>query len=143
MKLQSLLTRIKATHWTWWILWLCSMVLLGYVILWHRMAGVAGLAEQFRPGHYLLPIEFCVIKNMAEAGVYAVVMSCAFVFAAVIQPGKGSLSMAMAVGVIMLYFAYHTLFFMTISHLYMKGYRQTHAIPEDRAVPGQKTPAKE
>jgi hypothetical protein len=142
MKRQAILAGIKATHWSWWVLWLGSMTLLGLTVLWHQKNGLSELAEQFRSGHYLLPIEFCMIKGMVGAGVGAASMSFFFAFAAMIDPKAASLCKSLSVGVIMLYFAYHTMAFMTFSHIYMRGYLREHKVFEGPTVPRGAVPPK-
>jgi hypothetical protein len=140
MNLKAVLSRIKVVHWSWWTLWLGSMALLGLTIVNHQAAGMSELAESFRSPPFPLGIEFCMIKGIAIGAAWAALVSSVLAFTAVERQEIGSQSMAAAVGVIMLYFAYHTLVFMMFSYWYMKGHVRTH-VPQAPTNSNQTTPA--
>src|SRR5689334_21874358 len=45
MNMKAIVTRIKAVHWAWWLLWLGAMALLGLVVINH-----AGMTKRLGPG---------------------------------------------------------------------------------------------
>jgi hypothetical protein len=141
MNLQTLRAGIKATHWSWWALWLGSMALLGLTIVNHQGAGMSDLAESFRPQHFPLDGESVMLKGMTKVAACGALVSFVMVFTAVTRPEEASKAMAAAVGVILLYFAIHTLGFMVFAGWRMKAHVRTLTTPAGATVPKQTIPA--
>jgi hypothetical protein len=134
MKLQAILSGMKAIHWAWWALWIGSMTLLGAIILWHLVDRSSELADQFPPWRQSLCEQAKVAATVASFSLF-------FALAAAGDPPKSSLFMAIAVGSIMLYFAISTMAFMMIDHTSMKNSWRMHTKHERQSLPGKTMPA--
>lgn len=92
----------------WWAVWLASVALLGLVIAKHPSAEVRELAESFRPSHLLMPIYIVLHRGIAEAAGYTLVISIVLAAVAVSRPRVAPALIPLAVGLALLFFAFHT-----------------------------------
>lgn len=106
----------------WWAVWLASVALLGLVIAKHPSAEVRDLAESFRPSHLLLPIYIVLHRGIAEAAGYTLFISIVLAGIAVSRPREAHAVLPLAVGLALLFFAFHTLFY---SHMMTEWMRVT------------------
>ncbi len=111
MHIRAIIDRLKVVHWIWWAVWLASVALLGLVIVRHPSSEVRDLAESFRPSYLVLPLHIVVHRGLAEMAGYTLSVSIILAGAAVFRPHQARGLIPLAVGLALLFFAYHTLFY--------------------------------
>jgi len=95
----------------WWAVWLASVALLGLVIVTHPSAEVRDLAESFRRPYLLLPVHISLHRDIAEAAGYTLCISIILAAIAVSRPSEAHSLIPLAIGLALLFFAFHTLFY--------------------------------
>jgi hypothetical protein len=122
MHIRAIIERLKVVHWMWWAVWLASVALLGLVIVKHPSSEIRALAESFRPSYLVLPLHIVVHRGLAEMGGYTLSISIILAGVAVFRPHEARALIPLAVGLALLFFAYHTLFY---SHMMTEWMRVT------------------
>lgn len=111
MNIRAIIDRLKAVHWMLWAVWLASVALLAFVMVTHPSAEVRELAESFRPSYWLMPVHIILHRGIAEAAGYTLLISIVLAGIAVSRPHEACSLISLAVGLALLFFAFHTLFY--------------------------------
>ncbi|MFN0080864.1 MAG: hypothetical protein ACKVY0_30720 [Prosthecobacter sp.] len=122
MHIRAIIERLKVVHWMWWAVWLTSVALLGLVIAKHPSAEVRNLAESFRPEYLVMPVHIILHRGIAEAAGWTLFISIILAGIAVSRPREAHVVLPLAVGLAVLFFAFHTLFY---SHMMTEWMRVT------------------
>ncbi|MBK8036500.1 MAG: hypothetical protein IPK22_05100 [Verrucomicrobiaceae bacterium] len=109
MHLQAITERFKVIHWMWWAVWLVSVALLGFLIATHPSVELKVLAESFRPDVLPLPVHIILHRGLADMAGYTFCVSTVLVIVAVFRPREAPYLVPLAVGLALLFFAFHTL----------------------------------
>ena len=111
----------------WWAIWLASVALLGLVMAKHPSAEVRELAESFRHPDFVLPAPIILHRGMAKTAGYTLVISIVLAAAAFCRPHEANVLIPLAVGLALLFFAFHTLFYSQTTTEWMRGVVRKHA----------------
>jgi hypothetical protein len=145
MKRMSLSNRVKMIHWTWWALWLASLVMVGLMVLNYPRFIDQEMVESFRYPWGLMPVELLPLRYMGRYAGEVTTVSLMFVVFALYLSNKGAASffMALAVGVIMVFFWMNSLLYMLTAASHVKAQHdelqsRRRAVPEQQQVPKAK-----
>lgn len=117
----AIIERFKVIHWMWWAVWLVGVTLLGFLIAAHPSAELKVLAESFRPEVLPLPVHIILHRGLAQAAAYTLCVSIALAVVAVYRPREAPLLIPLAVGLALIFFAFHTLFYAHTMTQWMKA----------------------
>ena len=120
MKIRVLIERFKVIHWIWWAVWLTSVALLALVMITHPSEEVRALAESFRPSHSLLPVHIIVHRGIAEVAGYTLFISVVLAGVALSRPHEAHSVLALAIGLALVFFGFHTLFYSRMMSAWMR-----------------------
>jgi hypothetical protein len=121
MHIRATIQRLKVIHWTWWAVWLASVALLGLVIAKHPSAEVKDLAASFRPAYILMPIHIIIHRGLAEAAGFTLCISIGLAGIALFRPHQARALIPLAIGLALLFFAFHTLFYSRMMTEWMRA----------------------
>lgn len=121
MSVPPFIERLQQVHGALWSLWLLSLGLLVFTITSHPTHEVTLLAENFRPSYHLLPIHIIIHRGLANMGTYAFLLSLVLSVPALIRPREGVPWLSAAIGISLLYFAFHTFFYSQMMTEWMRA----------------------
>src|SRR5438876_6122560 len=133
MNCKSIISRIRMVHVAWWALWLFSMALVGLTVLNHagldHAINFRETADTLRYPWGLIPIDILFLRDLREIAGFMALFSLGFVCIAVMWPAKGAYFMALAVGVILLFFSMCTAVFILLSGRLMHSAVRGQSVP--------------
>jgi len=108
---KPIVDRLRVTPWSWWVMWLLSVLLLALLVMKHPAAELRELAEHFRPIHLLLPVHIVVHRGLGTLTSYVLGIGLFLGLISILRPQEGKVLLPLAVGLALLFFAYHTFFY--------------------------------
>jgi hypothetical protein len=131
MRLPDIRPRLRALHWVWWAVWLLGMTLLAAAIIRHepryqleraaekyrgrerpvvrRGADGMEIVDTLPPSSIILPpAEILILGDFVSCAAYTMTLSAGLILCALLCPRQASHFAAVAVAIILLFFAFHT-----------------------------------
>ena len=130
MHTSHILDRFRNTGWSWWALWLLCLLLLGSLVLKHPTGELRELAEHLRPRYSLLPLHIVIHRGLGTSAAYVLGFCFVLGLMSILRPQQGRILLPIAVGLVLLFFAYHTFWY---SHMMTGWMRFEAAIPASPA----------
>ncbi|CAN5884666.1 hypothetical protein BH11VER1_BH11VER1_05830 [soil metagenome] len=110
-RLLCALAGMKTTHWLTWLVLFGCIAFLSLIIFRHPTDEVTRLAESFRPDYGLLPVHIILHRGLARMAGYALAVVIILTLIAITKPHVARIVVPLAIGLSVLFFAYHTFFY--------------------------------